>query len=98
MHFASSLNVCLILFAAIRLLYANLAKRITMFLAFTSALSLAVFYEILEYVEDLIYMTNRSGPGKDTADDLLFNTLGVITALLIFTKPFDRLQNINRRQ
>jgi hypothetical protein len=39
-------------------------------------------YEIEEYSEDLIYGTQRSGLGTDTANDLMFNTLGVLCMCL----------------
>ncbi|MBI4812573.1 hypothetical protein HY798_04035 [Candidatus Falkowbacteria bacterium] len=49
----------------------------------TSAISLGALYEIEEYAEDLIFHTNRLGPRTDTANDLLFNFLGVVASIII---------------
>lgn len=49
----------------------------------TSAISLGVLYEIEEYMEDLIFHTNRLGPGTDTANDLLFNFCGIVASVII---------------
>lgn len=51
--------------------------QLSLFLAATTTMTLSVLYEIEEYVEDLIFHTHRLGPGTDTANDLLFNLLGV---------------------
>jgi uncharacterized membrane protein YjdF len=57
--------------------------KLSLLLAAASTLSLSAIYEIEEYTEDLIFHTHRLGPGADTANDLLFNLLG-ITATVIF--------------
>ena len=49
----------------------------------TSAMSLSALYEIEEYVEDLIFHTNRLGSGTDTANDLLFNFFGIVVSVII---------------
>lgn len=65
------------------LLFKSGKMRLASFLAITSTISLSAIYEIEEYAEDLIFHTNRLGPGVDTADDLLFNTLGALSILII---------------
>lgn len=54
--------------------------KLSLFLAATATLSLSALYEIEEYAEDLLFKTNRLGPGADTANDLLCNLLGVSAA------------------
>lgn len=58
-------------------------------LAFSISLSAAVFYELAEYIQDMIYGSQRIGPGTDTADDLLMHLLGTILALA--TQQINRL-------
>lgn len=92
-HGGVSAAVCFILFVVItafwldhfqfNLLFRTGRVRLAMFMAATSTLSISVIYEIEEYVEDMIFGSNRLGPGIDTADDLLFNFLGVIAAILL---------------
>ncbi|MCK4553341.1 hypothetical protein KAU19_00025, partial [Candidatus Parcubacteria bacterium] len=43
--------------------------------------SLSALYEIEEYLEDVIFHTNRLGPGADTANDLFCNLTGVLIAV-----------------
>lgn len=50
---------------------------LSLIIAVSSSLAFGALYEIEEYVEDLIFDTNRLGPGTDTANDLLMNFLGV---------------------
>jgi hypothetical protein len=92
-HFSTSAIGCFILFAVInafwidRFSYALLFRegrlKLALFLAATSTISMGAWYEIEEYTEDLLFHTNRLGPGVDTADDLMMNTLGVLTTVLI---------------
>lgn len=60
------------------------------FMAASATIALSAIYEVEEYAEDLIFHTNRLGPGHDTADDLLLNVLGVLT-VIIFLQIFYRL-------
>ncbi|MBI2459075.1 MAG: hypothetical protein HYV53_00805 [Parcubacteria group bacterium] len=55
--------------------------KLSLFLASTATLSLSAIYEIEEYVEDILFQTNRLGPGTDTANDLFFNLTGVLIAV-----------------
>lgn len=90
-HFGVSAALCFLVFIVItafwldhfqfNLLFRTGRVRLAMFMAATSTLSISVLYEIEEYTEDLIFGTNRLGPGIDTADDLLMNALGVMAAI-----------------
>lgn len=51
---------------------------LSLILAATSTMALSAVYEIEEYVEDIIFHTNRLGPGTDTANDLVLNLVGVL--------------------
>lgn len=54
---------------------------LSLLLAATVTMSLSVIYEIEEYLEDILFDTNRLGPGTDTVNDLVFNLLGVLTVV-----------------
>lgn len=64
------------------LLFTTGRFKLSLFLATTATITLSVLYEIEEYVEDLLFHSNRLGPGVDTADDLLYNLIGVLIAML----------------
>ncbi|MFA5135409.1 MAG: hypothetical protein WC505_06525 [Patescibacteria group bacterium] len=51
--------------------------------AFTIASTLGVFYELEEYIEDLITGGNRFGDGPDTGNDMLLNTIGAFSTVII---------------
>ena len=59
--------------------------KLSLFLAATSAMSLSALYEIEEYLEDVIFHTNRLGPGTDTANDLLCNLTGILVTVVFVT-------------
>lgn len=63
--------------------------RLALFLSFTSVATLGVLYEIEEYLEDVINLTNRLGDAFDTVEDLIFNILGA--GLILFA--YDRLRH-----
>lgn len=91
-HFFVSAVVCFTLFIIINafwidkfkfsLLFSAGRLKLSLFLAATTTLSLSALYEIEEYTEDLLFHTQRLGPGADTANDLLFNLLGILTAVV----------------
>lgn len=54
--------------------------KLSLFLAAATTLSLSALYEIEEYAEDVLFKTNRLGPGTDTANDLFCNLIGVLAA------------------
>ncbi len=56
--------------------------KLSLLLAAASTISLTALYEIEEYLEDIIFHTNRLGPGTDTANDLFFNLVGVLIAVV----------------
>ncbi len=55
--------------------------KLSLYLAAASTISLGALYEIEEYLEDVLFHTNRLGAGTDTANDLTMNTLGVLTTV-----------------
>lgn len=82
-HLFVSAVVCFTLFIVINafwidkfkfsLLFKTGRLKLSLFLAAASTISLSSLYEIEKYLEDIIFQTNRSGPGTDTANDLFFN-------------------------
>lgn len=91
-HLFISAVVCFTLFIVINAFWVDKFKFILLFtkgrlklsllLAAVSTMSLSALYEIEEYLEDLIFQTNRLGPGTDTANDLFFNLVGVLLAVI----------------
>lgn len=92
-HMFISAVVCFTLFTVISafwidkfkfsLLFKKGRLTLALLLAATITMTLTVVYEIEEYVEDIIFDTNRLGPGTDTVNDLVFNLSGVL-AIVIF--------------
>jgi hypothetical protein len=56
--------------------------KLSLFLAATTTMSLSAFYEMEEYIEDLLFDTNRLGPGTDSVNDLSLNFLGILTVVI----------------
>lgn len=93
LHFVNSANTCFIVFVIISaywiegftfsLVGAAGRLRLTLWLAAATTSALGAIYEIEEYLEDLIYLTNRSGPGMDTSDDIFLNSLGILVMTLV---------------
>lgn len=65
---------------------------LTYFFAWQTTVVLAVCYEIEEYSEDLLFLTNRLGDARDTANDLALNALGAALTLLCIA-VFRRLRH-----
>lgn len=94
-HYGVSAITCFTLFSVINafwidrfefsLLFKKGKLKLALFLAATSTISLSAIYEIEEYTEDLLFHTNRLGPGVDTADDLFFNVSGVLTVVILIS-------------
>jgi hypothetical protein len=94
-HFGVSAIMAFTLFAVINafwvdkfqysLLFRKGRLKLALFLSSTSSVSLGALYEVEEYLEDLLFHTNRLGPGTDTANDLSMNILGVLTTASIIT-------------
>lgn len=94
-HFAVSAVICFTLFTVISAFWIDQFKfsllmktgrlKLSLLLAATSTMSLSALYEIEEYLEDVIFHTNRLGPGTDTANDLFFNLLGILTIVVFVT-------------
>ncbi|MBU4361014.1 hypothetical protein KKA66_04170 [Patescibacteria group bacterium] len=55
---------------------------LSLLLATTTTMTLSALYEIEEYLEDIIFHTNRLGPGTDTVNDLVFNLFGVLIIVI----------------
>ena len=75
----------------------KVGKKLIGFMAFTTTAFLGVLYELEEYIEDIITGGNRLGTGVDTANDMMWNTIGalvvVIIAVKLVNKQFDKKQN-----
>lgn len=93
LHFFSSGLVCFIIFVVISAFWLDTFRfkfmhrldrlRLAIFIAAVSAISLGAIYEVEEYTEDLVYGTQRSGLGTDTANDLSLNFLGIVLMSLL---------------
>lgn len=61
---------------------------------FTTAVTLGAFYELEEYLEDVFTTSQRLGDGPDTGNDLLLNTLGAVTVIVVVatSRAFKRRQ------
>lgn len=91
-HFGVSAIVAFVLFSIISafwidkfkfsLLFKSGRLKLALLLSSTITISLSALYEIEEYIEDLIFHTNRLGPGADTANDLSCNLLGVLATVV----------------
>lgn len=91
-HFFIPAVVCFTLFIIINAFWIDKFKfslllktgrlKLSLWLAATSAMSLSALYEIEEYAEDVLFHTNRLGPGADTANDLFCNLTGVLVTVL----------------
>ena len=92
-HYSVSVIMAFTLFAVInafwidKFKYSLLLKegrlKLALFLATTSTISLGALYEVEEYLEDVLFHTNRLGPGTDTANDISLNILGALTTVII---------------
>jgi len=67
------------------LLFRSGRLKLALLLSSSITVFLSALYEIEEYIEDLLFHTNRLGPGTDTANDLSFNLLGVLTTVVFIT-------------
>lgn len=93
LHSFTSAVICFIVFIVISAFWLDTFKfsllkgharlRLALFLAATSTMTIAALYEVEEYTEDLIFGTNRLGPGTDTANDLMFNGMGIIIMVIV---------------
>ena len=92
-HYSVSVIMAFTLFAVInafwidKFKYSLLLKegrlKLALFLSATSTISLGALYEVEEYLEDVLFHTNRLGPGTDTANDLSLNILGALTTVFV---------------
>ncbi len=94
-HFFVSAVACFTLFIVFNAFWIDKFKfvlllktgrfKLSLFLAATATMTLAALYEIEEYLEDVLFKTNRLGPGADTADDLTFNLAGVLVIVIFLS-------------
>jgi len=68
-----------------KLLSRHERRHLALYIAAVTTMTLSALYEIEEYSEDLLYKTHRLGLGTDTADDLLFNALGVLFMIVVLS-------------
>lgn len=59
----------------------NHPRYVTTGMAYGTSLLFAVLYEMQEYIEDIIFHSNRLGDGVDTANDLLMNLIGGLVTI-----------------
>ncbi len=91
-HTLNSSLICFALFIAVSAFWINrpsfdlLRKparlHLGLFIAAMTTMTLSALYEIEEYTEDMIFGTQRLGPGTDTANDLLCNAGGILIAVI----------------
>ena len=97
LHFMGGSAAAILLFIVFDAIRKNSASfrvpiRWAAFVSLTSAVFLGVLYEIEEYLEDVFTGSFRLGDGPDTANDLLMNTLGALTFVLLLAYIFHRLE------
>jgi len=68
------------------------------FMAFCGGTLLGVLYELEEYIEDVFTSGNRLGTGEDTANDMLWNTVGGLVVVFIAIKIIKKIKNSNQVQ
>jgi len=67
----------------------SIGKKLAGFMALTTSAFLGVLYELEEYLEDVFTGGNRLGSGVDTANDMMWNTVGglvVVILLVVFIR------------
>lgn len=88
LHITISFAVALVLFELLSLQYQQLSLTQLIGIGSSIAITIGVFIEIDEYLEDLFTGSNRIGEGFDTANDLFCNTTGVGLAAILFITFF----------
>ncbi|MBU0598518.1 hypothetical protein KKF61_06060 [Patescibacteria group bacterium] len=64
----------------------KIGKKLLGFMAITGSAFFGVLYELEEYLEDVFTGGNRLGSGVDTANDMMWNTIGALIVVLIAVK------------
>ncbi|MFH1426349.1 MAG: hypothetical protein ABIG66_02850, partial [Candidatus Kerfeldbacteria bacterium] len=84
LHFFGSFGLALFIWNIMTVRYAGrVSAGSILFFSFMTAVALTVFYEIEEYLEDVITGSSRLGDGPDTGNDLSMNALGALTSVLL---------------
>jgi len=60
-----------------------IGKKLAGFIALMTSAFLGVLYELEEYLEDVFTGGNRLGSGIDTANDMMWNTIGALFVVVI---------------
>ena len=68
----------------------RVGEKLLGFMAFTTTAFLGVLYELEEYIEDVFTGGNRLGTGVDTANDMMWNTIGALVVVIIAAKIVNR--------
>lgn len=94
--------VALIAYFAFWRLYQSQAikvgRKLLAYMAFTTSAFLGVLYELEEYIEDVVTGGNRLGTGVDTANDMMWNTIGALVVVYTATKMIEILRKRERGQ
>ncbi len=64
----------------------SIGKKLAGFMGIVTAMALGVLYEMEEYIEDIFSGGNRLGSGIDTANDMMWNTIGALIVVIIAVK------------
>lgn len=100
-HFGGGMTAALVFFFIFHLV--NQSGKITIgpkllgFFAIASANLLGVLYELEEYAETVIFHNNRLGDALDTPNDLMWNLIGSLCAVLIASWYVRRIRSRNQR-
>ncbi|MBI4133165.1 hypothetical protein HY478_00975 [Candidatus Uhrbacteria bacterium] len=88
-HFLGSLVTMVVIFSALIAIERTHGwqhpRHVNPLLALGLSMTLAILYEIEEYLEDYFGLSHRLGDGPDTANDLAMNLLGALTVVLVIT-------------
>jgi len=84
-HLSAGFWAMLMLYTVFLQIKLQVSLRGKLLFAWCITATIGTVYEIEEYIEDLVYKTNRLGDGFDTANDLLMNNSGALLMLLVIT-------------
>lgn len=71
----------------------KLGPKLLGFMALCGGTLLGVMYELEEYIEDIFTGGNRLGSGIDTANDLMWNTIGGLIVVIIAVRIIKKVNN-----
>ena len=86
-HFIGGAVVALVIFNLLIALYSankiNLPSKGIAAIAIGISMALGSVYELEEYLEDVVFNSNRLGDAFDTGNDMLLNTVGAVVIIVI---------------